>query len=251
MIQIKEWKTENVDSFDEVIRFLKGQWSEDLEETDSDYEDSSEEDEELYSDSDEESEESEEESQESEEESLHSSDEEVNEPGAYDFDYSWNLNPESAFEALLGHTNHNNAAQSLPAAPEVVQSHTPPETPEQLTRKRTYTPSPQILDLPSPTTDTAITDRPILPLPKRRLPISETPPPKPTADYEKKLAELEQRERDFEQEKQDFESNKRRRTNRGGEWIKTVSKYTVAGMVGGIATLVGLAVTALSRDDLN
>lgn len=245
-----------LDSFDYVTQFLQQSGLarlEDEDDFDSEYEEESthySSDEEIFSlsEEDEEEDESDENEPEKEEEPSHQDQDQAPIP---ELGENQN-NPESephpieptdskpvSIDSLISHDKPN-----LPIPSN--QSQTPPITPEQLnSRKRSHTPATpsQPLDLPSPPTDSPI-HRPIAPMPKRRM--SPTPV-NLFALYDAKISALEQRERELAAEREEFERTKRRRVSQAGGWVKTAGKYTVAGMVGGIATFVGLAMGALSR----
>jgi pSer/pThr/pTyr-binding forkhead associated (FHA) protein len=161
----------------------------------------------------------------------------------YHLDDPWIISPVSARPATPPTERFENNEKptetreviSTPPAPIVTQSQTPPITPDQLTRKRPLTPS-SPLESPYQPSDP---NRIILPLPRRRSPERERSP-----DLEI-LAEIQRRQAELQLAREEFESSKRRKVE--GGWISTVGKYTVAGMVGSIATFVGLTAAAMSR----
>ena len=140
------------------------------------------------------------------------------------------------------------------------QTQSPPITPEH-TRKRSYTDTEEILPM------LPVTPPSDLPVPRKIAPMRAPSPPTfiGTAEYraELEIKEAEPTATDFQIEflkekmdaltsrNEDLErATKRRRVENGRGWVgtvKTLGKYTVAGVIGGIATVVGLAWNAKER----
>ena len=109
------------------------------------------------------------------------------------------------------------------------QTQTPPETPDQLTRKRTFSEIEEQVSIEViPALSTQTTAKP-----------TDSDNTNAENGLAVSSAELESRE--------DEAASKRRRVDEKGTWTdvaKSVGKYTVASVLGGIATFVGLVITA-------